>query len=164
MSVLRPCHWKSRDRLRLWAAEGGEPPKSEFSVILQSRAGIRARLLEATTKGKCLMDKEDNKTAAQSLAEKSERRDDAQGGPGPASGKCRLLPAEFGPAGHPGRGPRGRRAREDETGCPRDHWPSLGATSLFANVGRQVVLGLALRTCHRCCSRAGAWPSPTPRH
>lgn len=62
MSVLRPCHWKSRDRSRLWTAEGGEPPKSEFSVILQSRAGIRARLLEATTKGKCLMDKEDNKT------------------------------------------------------------------------------------------------------
>lgn len=62
MSVLRPCHWKSRDRSRLWTAEAGEPPKSEFSVILQSRAGIRARLLEATTKGKCLMDKEDNKT------------------------------------------------------------------------------------------------------
>lgn len=58
---------------------GGRARKSEFSVILQSRAGIRARLLEATRKGKCLMDKEDNKTAAQSLAEKSER-DEAQGG------------------------------------------------------------------------------------
>lgn len=117
MSVLRPCHWKSRDRSRLWTAEGGEPPKSEFSVILQSRAGIRARLLEATTKGKCLMDKEDNKTQPRVL-QKSLKGTKRRVGPAPRPANPVSSPLSSAPQGAWAAGPEGDVLARTKPGVP----------------------------------------------
>lgn len=117
MSVLRPCHWKSRDRSRLWTAEGGEPPKSEFSVILQSRAGIRARLLEATTKGKCLMDKEDNKTQPRVL-QKSLKETKRRVGPAPRPANAVSSPLSSAPQGARAAGPEGDVLARTKPGVP----------------------------------------------